>query len=228
MVYSLNFISMKIGELAARTGVSVSAIRFYEREGLLRQPERRESGYREYDDRDVQRVRLIATAKKQRFPLKVIRLCLNALDGADEPCGRIAAIVRTRLEQIDREIAELRELRTELGARLAGWQSGQLSVDDCLCAILESKTPILIKEKIMNKSTIEIYTAGCANCDEAVRIVKEAVKTCGCEVKVLPADSREAKSRGVNLAPCIWKDGERVFCGVPTQEEAVAKLRIAG
>lgn len=79
----------------------------------------------------------------------------------------------------------------------------------------------------MTTPNIEIFTAGCKNCDEAVRIVKEAVQPCGCNVKVLPADGEEAKRRGVTLAPCIWRDGEQVICGVPTMDEAVAQLRIA-
>lgn len=216
---------MKIGELSKQTGISVSAIRYYERQGLLSEPERRESGYREYTEADAQRVRLIAAAKMQSFPLKVIRLCLDALEGAEEPCREVAGIVHQRLRQIDSEIEELTRLRSALSQRLQAFEEGSLEKGECLCAILEA-APILTKEKKMNKSTIEIFTAGCANCDEAIRIVKEAVSTCGCEVKVLPADGPEAKARGVNLAPCIWKDGERVFCGVPTQEEAIAKLRI--
>lgn len=217
---------MKIGELSKRTGLSVSAIRFYERQGLLCEPERRESGYREYADADVQRVRLIAVARKQRFSLKIIRLCLDALEGAQEPCREVAAMVRQRLTALDSEIEELSNLRGTLNLRLQAFENGSLEKGECLCAILEA-APIFIKEKKMSKSTIEVFTAGCAHCDEAARIVKEAVSTCGCEVKVLPADGPEAKARGVNLAPCIWKDGERVFCGAPTKEEAVARLRMA-
>lgn len=137
---------MKIGELSRRTGVSVSAIRFYEREGLLTEPERRESGYREYAEADVQRVRLIAAAKKHRFPLKVIRLCLDALEGAEEPCREVAAIVRQRLKILDSEIEELSNLRSALNTRLQAFEEGLLEKGECLCSILEA-APILIKEK---------------------------------------------------------------------------------
>lgn len=215
---------MKIGELSIRTGISVSAIRYYERQGLLGEPERSESGYRRYGEDDVQRVLLISAAKTQRFPLKTIRLCLDALDGGEEPCREVATIVRKRLAQIESEIAELSRLRKTLFQRLQAFESGTLDGAESLCAILEAD-PILTKENPM--STIEIFTAGCKNCDEAVSIVKEAVSTCGCEVRVLPADGSEAKSRGVTLAPCIWKNGERVFCGVPSKDEAIALLREA-
>jgi MerR family transcriptional regulator, copper efflux regulator len=71
---------MRIGDLARAAGVSVSTVRFYEAQGLLPKPETRESGYREYGDRDLQRLRLIVASKRQRFPLKLIRTCLDALE----------------------------------------------------------------------------------------------------------------------------------------------------
>ncbi|MCH8275517.1 MAG: thioredoxin family protein [Armatimonadetes bacterium] len=78
----------------------------------------------------------------------------------------------------------------------------------------------------MSKHTIEIFTAGCDLCKEAVRIVREAVAPCGCEVVERPADGPEAKARGVTCAPCIWCDGKQVICGLPTLEEAIEKLRV--
>lgn len=217
---------MKIGEVAKAAGVSVSTLRFYERQGLMLKPETRDSGYREYSQVDLTRLRLIVAAKRQRFPLRLIRVLLGAIEGKPEPCHEVAKIVESRLMQIGEEIAELSLLHRRLQSQLAAWREGRLPRSECLCAILETAALPSSKEKTMSKSTIEIFTAGCANCDEAVRIVNEAVSTCGCEVKVLTADGPEAKERGVNLAPCIWKDGERVFCGVPSLEEAIAKLRI--
>lgn len=216
---------MKIGELSKQTGISVSAIRYYESEGLLPKPERRESGYRDYEEADAQRVRLIAAAKNQRFPLKVIQLCLEAIEGAEEPCREVAGIVRQRLKALDTEIEELQTLRSSLQKRLHAFEKGSLEKGECLCAILE-ETPTHIKEK--NKmATIEIFTGNCSKCDEAVRNIKEAVSACGCQVKVLSIDSQEAKDRGINLVPCIWKDGEQVMCGAPTLEEAIAKFRMS-
>lgn len=139
MLHGSHYSTMKIGELAKRTGVSISAIPFYERQGLLCEPERRESGYREYAEVDVQRVRLIAAAKKQRFPLKVIRLCLDALEGAEEPCREVAAVVGQKIAQLDQEIGELSSLRNSLSEKVKAWTEGRLPAGDCLCAILESQ-----------------------------------------------------------------------------------------
>ena len=129
---------MKIGELAKGAGISVSAIRFYERQGLMPRPTRRESGYREYSEADLDRLRLIVAAKKRRFPLSIIRLSLDAVDGADEPCSEIARIVETRLKEIELEINDLSNLRDHLHAQLRAWRAGSLPAAECLCAILQT------------------------------------------------------------------------------------------
>lgn len=216
---------MQIGELAKKAGTKPSTVRYYEDAGLLPPADRTESGYRDYSDDDLRRIRLVLQAREMGFSIQETRVIVGAT-GSDDPCPEVAEIVARRLANIDRDIARLQEDRRRLDQRLHAWRAGNLSNADCICAILES--PKRTQETTMsNKPTIEVFTAGCKNCDEAVRVVKEAVGPCGCNVVVLPADGEEAKRRNINLAPCIWKDGERVFCGVPTLEEAIAKLRVA-
>lgn len=72
---------MRIGELAKKAGVSVSSVRFYESQGLMPKPDTQESGYREYGENELHRLLLIVAAKRQRFPLGLIRTVLSALDG---------------------------------------------------------------------------------------------------------------------------------------------------
>lgn len=213
---------MQIGELAKKAGTKPSTVRYYEDAGLLPSPDRTDSGYRDYSDDDLRRIRLVLQARELGFSIQETRVIVSATE-TDDPCPEVAEIVARRLANIDRDIALLQEDKRQLDQRLDAWRAGALSNADCICAILETSQ----ETTMSNKPTIEVFTAGCKNCDEAVRIVKEAVATCGCNVKVLPADGDEAKKRGVNLAPCIWKDGERVFCGVPTLEEAIAKLRVS-
>jgi MerR family transcriptional regulator, copper efflux regulator len=132
---------MRIGELAKAAGVSVSTVRFYEAQGLLPKPETRESGYREYGERDLQRLRLIVAAKRQRFPLKLIRICLDALEQEPEPCEEIAQVVRDRIKTIGREIRDLQRLKAHLEAKITAWERGNLPNDECLCAILQGDAP---------------------------------------------------------------------------------------
>ena len=56
--------SMKIGEVAKRSGIGVETIRYYEREGLLQEPERRPSGYRQYDDSTTKRLEYIVSVRR--------------------------------------------------------------------------------------------------------------------------------------------------------------------
>ncbi len=129
---------MKIGELARRAGISVSSIRFYEAQGLMPKPQTRESGYREYEGADLERLRLIVAAKRKRFPLKLIRVVLDALDSEPQPCAEVASLVRERLKTIGREIRDLQRLQAHLGAQLEAWERGTLPKAACLCAILQT------------------------------------------------------------------------------------------
>lgn len=135
---------MKIGEVAKRAGVSVSTIRYYEAQKLMPKPQTRESGYREYDPADLDRLRLILTAKAQRFPLGLIRSVLDAVDHDPQPCENVAEIVQARIHSIGREIRDLQRLQTHLKGQLEAWKRGDLPAAQCLCAILQTDA----KEKI--------------------------------------------------------------------------------
>lgn len=129
---------MKIGKLAKEAGISVSTLRFYEAQGLMPKRQTRESGYREYEQWDLDRLRLILTAKGQRFPLGLIRQILSALDEEPEPCAEVAEIVEARLKTIGREIRDLQRLQAHLEAQLGAWKRGELPTAQCLCAILQT------------------------------------------------------------------------------------------
>lgn len=101
-------------------------------------PDTRESGYREYSPTDLERLRLIVAAKRQRFPLKLIRTALDALDSDPEPCAEIAKLVKERIAAIGQEVEALQSLQSHLTSQLDAWESGTLPKSECLCAILQS------------------------------------------------------------------------------------------
>lgn len=136
--FTLHSEHMKIGELAKEGGVSVSTVRSYEAQGLMPRPRTRESGYREDERHDLERLRLIIAARRQRFQLKLIRAALDALDREPEPCREIASLVRERIEALGREIRDLKRLRTHLERQLEAWERGALPQSECLCAILQT------------------------------------------------------------------------------------------
>lgn len=107
---------MKIGELANRAGVQVETVRFYERSGLMPPPPRRASGYREYDNLDVQRLRFVLRTKALGFSLVEIRdlLALSAkADGADT---NVKASAEAKLAEIEARLVQLTEIRDTLQA----------------------------------------------------------------------------------------------------------------
>ncbi len=106
---------LKIGELAARGGVSRDTIRFYEREGLLPRAQRTPALYRVYGGEDEGRLLFIRQAQALGLTLDDIRelVRLEQLRTPGE-CRRVARLLRDRIEAIDRKISELRAFRRQL------------------------------------------------------------------------------------------------------------------
>ena len=107
--------SFTIGALARSADVSVETVRYYERRGLLEQPEREEgSAYRHYTDGDLQRLSFIRRAKDLGFTLTEIRELLDAAS-----CNSAAAILdaaRAKLGRVEEAAARLAEQRRRLQA----------------------------------------------------------------------------------------------------------------
>ena len=92
--------NMKIGELAERSGIPASAIRYYEKEGLLPKAQRGANGYRVYQDNALERLDLIQLGQNLGFSLDAIRSVL-ALQG-DALKDALLGQLEARLEEIDR------------------------------------------------------------------------------------------------------------------------------
>ena len=75
---------LRIGEVAKQANIGIEAIRYYEREGLLAKPQRRPSGYRQYDESVVSRLQFIRRAKDLGFTLAEIKSCSD--------CGSISVL----------------------------------------------------------------------------------------------------------------------------------------
>ena len=80
---------MRIGEIAQSVGIGVETIRFYERKGLIREPPRRSSGYRQYEAGAVRRLRFIRRAKELGFTLAEIKGLLELRAGPGTHCEDI-------------------------------------------------------------------------------------------------------------------------------------------
>jgi DNA-binding transcriptional MerR regulator len=107
---------MRIGELAERLGLNTKTIRYYESIGLLPEPEHNASGYRTYDEADVERLVFIKSAQRLGLALDEIKEVLALRERGEAPCGYVRGLIRTEIADIDRRLDELRSLRGELVA----------------------------------------------------------------------------------------------------------------
>lgn len=105
---------MRIGELADQLGLNPKTIRYYESIGLLPEPKRTSSGYRDYDERAGELLTFIKTAQRLGISLDEIREILALRERGEQPCGYVRGVLRRQVDEIDERIAELRHLRKEL------------------------------------------------------------------------------------------------------------------
>jgi Hg(II)-responsive transcriptional regulator len=100
--------------VARQAGVGVETVRFYEKNGLLEEPTRRESGYREYDDETVQRLRFIQRAKELGFTLSEIKELLS-LRCSERPCDDVRGRAEAKVAEIEAKVAMLLRMKEVLG-----------------------------------------------------------------------------------------------------------------
>ena len=102
---------MRIGEVAIRAGVSVQAVRLYERIGILKKTRRLPSGYRDYSIETVTVIRFIKRAQNQGFTLEEIRTLVQLRGQNSSAATRIRALARNKLAQLDEKISRLQAQR---------------------------------------------------------------------------------------------------------------------
>ncbi|MET8974224.1 MerR family transcriptional regulator [Streptomyces sp. NPDC004539] len=111
---------MRIGELAARTGATTRALRYYEARGLL--PARRDGqGHRAYGEEDVRLLQQIRTLRDFGFELEETRPfveCLRAGHPEGDSCPASLAVYRRKLDELDALIGELRAVREKVAGQL--------------------------------------------------------------------------------------------------------------
>ena len=122
---------MKIGELAASAGVHVQTIRYYERRGLLPEPERRPSGYREYGQETLDRLHFIKHAQELGFTLTEIGELLALRLDPNTPAAAVKARAEAKIADIDRKLHDLERIKHAL-VHLAGHcRGGRSPLGDC-------------------------------------------------------------------------------------------------
>lgn len=124
---------LNIGEVARECGVTVEALRFYEREDLLPAPDRDTNGYRRYAPDAVRRVRFIKRAQEVGFTLGDIRDLLSLQTDPGASCADVRERAGARVREMEDKIAVLARMK----AVLEGW------IDECRGEGPVSRCPIL-------------------------------------------------------------------------------------
>lgn len=105
---------LRTGQVAAAAGVNVETLRYYERRGILREPPRRRSGYREYPAKTVGIVRFVKQAQGLGFTLEEIEELLALRDDDSRTCGEVRATASAKIGEIDLKIRRLRAMKRAL------------------------------------------------------------------------------------------------------------------
>ncbi len=103
-----------IGEVAKRSGIGLETVRFYERKGLIAEPPRTDSGYRQYPEEVVGRIRFIRRAKELGFALKEISELLSLRVDPDTTCADVRKQTEFKISDVEEKIRALRRIKTAL------------------------------------------------------------------------------------------------------------------
>jgi len=131
---------MKIGQASAQSGVSERMIRHYEKIGLIAPAGRRDSGYRDYDERDVHSLRFIGRARDLGFSIEEIGRLLALWHDRERSSADVKALALARVEELRRKEKLLREMRRSL-EHLAGSCHGDGRPDCPIIDDLELAAP---------------------------------------------------------------------------------------
>lgn len=125
---------MNIGQVSAATGISQRMIRHYEAIGLIPAPSRRASGYRDYCENDLHRLRFVANARDIGFSVDEIRKLLDLWQAPGRSNAEVRALAAARADELGRKAAALEAMRATL-TRLAAECAAS---DRPECPIIES------------------------------------------------------------------------------------------
>lgn len=127
----MGVVDMTIGKLAKAAGVGVETIRFYERKGLIRKPERHDGEFRLYSEEDRSRVRFVKRAQELGFTLREVKELLDIQSKKKITGGQVREKAQQKISEIRQKIADLKQMEDSLIklARVCG--EGVQAIREC-------------------------------------------------------------------------------------------------
>jgi DNA-binding transcriptional MerR regulator len=114
--------SLRIGEVARRTGLPVKTIRYYCDEGLLQPRARSESGYRLFDEENLAELTIIRSLRAMDVSIPELARILEVRRSGVCNCSLLKGSIADKMSSIDQRISELRTMKDELARLLGSWQ----------------------------------------------------------------------------------------------------------
>ena len=126
---------VRIGQIAAEADVNVQTLRYYERRGILPEPDRSPSGYRAYPEETVQIIRFIKRAQDLGFTLDEIEALLQLRKNRRRSCRKVRTLAEAKLADVDEKLRRLRKLRRALATLVEACEQTGAALE---CPILEA------------------------------------------------------------------------------------------
>jgi len=112
------------GSLGKQTGVNIETIRYYEKIGLMPDPDRSSGGYRIYDHSHLKRLSFVRRSRELGFTLNEIRELLELVDGGDYTCAEVRDRTIVHLEEVAQKIRDLQKMQRTLKTMAAKCDGG--------------------------------------------------------------------------------------------------------
>lgn len=130
---------MKVSELAKQAQVTAETVRHYTRQGLIHATRNPLNGYQEYNSVALQRVRFIQQARELGFSLKQVSDIFEQSDSGDSPCPMVRDLLRQKVPETKRQIAQLQSHLAKMEAALEAWDEMEDGVPNghSICCLIE-------------------------------------------------------------------------------------------
>lgn len=123
--------SFTVGQLAKRTDINIETVRYYEKRGLLPEPMRSESSYRQYTENDVARIMFIKRSKDLGFTLKEISELLSLKIDDETTCRDIREFSSNKIAEVEEKIEDLKNIKKKLEELVIKCKRNDTSKNGC-------------------------------------------------------------------------------------------------
>lgn len=198
---------MLIGEVARSTGLKASAIRFYEKKGIVDRAERNAEGFRVYREEDADLLRFVRRLRALNIPLEDVRDVVRLRSDGVAPCRPMREALAREVSRLDREIRDLERVRERLkDLQIAADRTKDDWPDHCICSLVDSDSPDLGYGSAVG-ITLQ-YFDGCPNWEVTARRLAEL----GVPVALQRIETlEEAVQHGFRGSPTVLVNGADPF-----------------